>query len=186
MATLTIKNISGVAKDLVGHLAVAHNGTFSFNTMHNEHLMPELQALAAAGTIQLLAGTLASGEVVECFVDIDATADVTGGGTTAVVGLQVKTLDGVALEKACVLTFGVYDDTNGVTAGAHATLDTATAGTILGGAGTNVLTVVTDSHGKFTCTMTNASDETVYLKAGTRVGSIMADISDVDSVTFSA
>lgn len=183
---LTITNTSGVERIIVGK-TVAHLGTFTFNDFHNEEYLEELRRLAVAGTITMTAGTLASGETEEYVADIDATADPAGGVDTALVGFQMKNKSGVSIAKACVMVFGVYDDTNGITAAAAAVLTAVgLVGTILSGVGTAELIVVTDANGKFTCTLSDANHETVYLKCGLRTGSVAADVSDVDSVTFTA
>lgn len=119
-------------------------------------------------------------------VAIDDADDVAGGGTTQTVGLQLKDQDGNDLEEVHVLKFGVYDDADGITEGTSATLNTASAGSILAGAGGAVLTVKTSSTGKFTCTLTDASDEAVYLMASAAIRSPILDCRDSDSVTFSA
>lgn len=120
-------------------------------------------------------------------VAVDDTPDVTGGGTTAVTGFQLVDQAGNNVERAVKVGFGVYDDANGVTPGVNATLDTATAGSIVAGAGTAELEVITDATGKFTCTLTDAVDELVYLM-GTQpaVGAPPLDNTDRESVTFSA
>lgn len=120
-------------------------------------------------------------------VELDETADVSGGGTTAVVGLQLKDAAGRNVERAVKLTFGVYDDADADGAASNATLATATAGSIVSGGGTAELVILTSATGKFTCTLTDASDETVYLAAGLATpGGALADCMDRESVAFSA
>jgi hypothetical protein len=120
-------------------------------------------------------------------VDVDATADVGGGGTTAVTGFQLKDQFGNDVARVVKVGFGVYDDTDGVTPGTNATLDTATAGSILSGAASNELEVLTDATGKFTCTLTNTTDEEVFLMgAQPVVGAPPLECEDRESVTFSA
>lgn len=181
---LAVTNLSTDKTMLPGYIEVDGSGSVTL-TDQDMNLLPEFEKMVADGTISVKA-TREVGDALEVVVDIDTTANVTGGGTTAVVGFQVKTPQGFTLEEQCVVSFGTYDDANGVTAASHATLNTATAGTILSGAGTNVLQVLTDAHGKFTCTLTNTSDETVY-QIATQVGrSPMMDTKDYDAVTFSA
>jgi hypothetical protein len=120
-------------------------------------------------------------------IDVDDTADVTGGGTTAVTGFQLKDQNGQLIKRAVKCGFGVFDDVNGVTPSVAATLDTATAGSIIAGAASNALTVLTDANGKFTCTLTNATDETNTLM-GTQptTGAPPLECEDREDVTFSA
>lgn len=130
-------------------------------------------------------GGLVDGGLVR--IDVDDTPDVTGGGTTATTGFQLRDNGGNPIAKAMKVGFGVYDDVNGVTPGANATLDTATAGSILSGAGTAELEVLTDATGKFTCTLTDAADETVQLiGAPAANGGPAVDATDREAVTFSA
>lgn len=117
---------------------------------------------------------------------IDDVADVGGGGTTAAVGLQLVDFEGKNIAEQHVLGFGVYDDTDAITAGVNATLNTATAGTILAGAASAELIVKTDANGRFACTLTDAIDEAVFLIASRNKRSPILDCRDVDSVTFSA
>ena len=92
-------------------------------------------------------------------IDMVDAGNVGSGGTTrAGVGFQVKDFKGDDAEEAFVLGFGAYDDEELATAAANATLDTASAGTILSGGGSNTLEVVTDSSGAFACTLTDTSD----------------------------
>jgi len=153
-------------------------------------------AIEAVGTAAGTAAGVAAVAAVQADADlakaacvvvaIDDVADVGSGGTTAVVGLQLKDLDGANVAAARTVAFGAYADANGAAASSGGTLDTATAGTILTGAASAALTVVTDSNGKFTCTLTDAVDEVVYLLAGPTVRSPILDCKDVDSVEFTA
>jgi hypothetical protein len=150
-------------------------GNYTRNLRHNGLLPAE-----AAQAIGELGDVIAQ-------VDVDATADVGGGGTTAVTGFQLVDQAGNKIERAVPVGFGVYDDADGVTPATNATLNTATVGSILAGAGTAELTVKTSATGKFTCTLTNAVDETVYLMGKQAlVGGLPQDNSDRESVAFSA
>ena len=118
-------------------------------------------------------------------VSVDS-ADVTasGGATTATVGFKLS-VGGAAVTEDAVIEFAVFDEEELVTPNGNATLDTATVGTILDGAGTNALKVKTDS-GQFKCTLTNLVDETVYLGCSMSFGSPILDCREVIKVTFSA
>lgn len=128
-------------------------------------------------------GKLADDKIL--VVAIDDVADVSGGGTTAAVGFQLQDVEGNDVAEVVTVRFGVYDDLGGDTA-ANATLNTATDGTILSGAGTAELVVRTSATGGFACTLTDASDETVYLLCSACPGSPPLDCRDSDSVEFSA
>jgi len=119
-------------------------------------------------------------------VMLDA-ADVGAGGTTAPVGFDITDWKGSSIAEAIVLLFGVFDDSDLQGAASNATLDTATAGSILSGAGTAALVVKTDATGSFRCTLTNAADEEVFLGTGRdSYGDRLIDHRSRDSVEFSA
>ena len=129
-------------------------------------------------------GTLGSNVAI---VALDVVPNVGAGGTTVPCGFQLKDGAGRNIERAVRVAFGVYDDANAVTPGAAATLATATAGTILSGSGTAELQVLTSATGKFTCTLTDATDEEVFLAAGpAAVGGIPVECSAREATTFSA
>jgi hypothetical protein len=118
---------------------------------------------------------------------LDAVPNVGGGGTTVACGFQLVDGAGRNIERAVRVGFGVYSDANAVTASPNATLATATAGTILSGSGTAELQVLTSATGKFTCTLTDASDETVHLACSqASKGGIPVECSAREATTFSA
>lgn len=110
-----------------------------------------------------------------------------GGGTTSVTGFQLVDQAGNPVARAVKVGFGVYADADGVTPDAAAALDTATAGSILSGAASAELEVLTDATGKFTCTLTDATDGTVHLMGNQPVvGSPPLDCEDRGTVVFAA
>ncbi len=123
---------------------------------------------------------------LDIVVKMDDAPDVTGGGTTTSVGFQLRDAASRNLALQTVLEFGVFDDAVLATPAAAATLDTAAQGTIVGGAGTAALKVQTDANGRFSCTLTDAADETVWLGCSPSFGSPIVDCKDIDAVTFSA
>lgn len=119
-------------------------------------------------------------------VAMDDAPDVSGGGTTQSVGFQLKDINGNNVALATLADFAVFDEADLVTPATNATLDTASAGTIVGGAGTAALKVKTDANGKFTCTLTDLVDETVHMSTAPTFGSPILDCNEIDSVQFSA
>ena len=117
-------------------------------------------------------------------VKMDDVLDVDGGGTTQEVGFQVVDGSGQAVRIQTLVELAVFDDANIAVPSAAATLNTATEGTIVGGAGTAALKVVTDDLGRFACTLTNPLDTTVYLASCQTFGGAALDCQDVSSVTF--
>ena len=117
-------------------------------------------------------------------VAMDDTPDVTGGGITGNVGCQLRNVKGDKLEIEAVLEFGVFDEEEVTTPAANATLNTASKGAILSGGGGNALKVKTDATGKFTCVLTNASDEQVFVGSSPSFGSPLLDCREVDAITF--
>jgi hypothetical protein len=115
---------------------------------------------------------------------VDA-ADVTGGGTTQTVGLQLKDASGNPVAQEITLEFAVFNDAELSIPAINAILSTATSGVIVAGDGTAALKIKTDAMGLFECTLTDAVDETVYLGCSMTFGSPMVDCQSNDSVTFS-
>lgn len=116
-------------------------------------------------------------------VAIDGTPDVTGG-TEANVGFQLKNVKGDKLKEVAILEFAVFDDVELATPAVNATLDTASKGTIIDGAGSAALKVKTDSKGKFTCKLTNFIDEQVFVGSSPSFGTSLLDCREVDAITF--
>ncbi len=121
--------------------------------------------------------------------------DATGGATTSAGTVSVVALDATAIERPVVMRLDLSDtefEGPGDPA-TNATMDTATVGSIMAGAGTNSLVIKTNGTGNFAATITNAVDETIYISARTTdggtdaVGSgIVVFLAFVDSATFSA
>ncbi len=120
-------------------------------------------------------------------VSMDDAADVGGGGTTRLVGFQLRNVKGEKLALSTVLEFAAFDEAGLVTPAVNAVLnDIGTVGTILSGAASAALKVQTDVNGKFTCTLTNTADEQISLGASPSFGSPLLDCREIDQVTFSA
>jgi hypothetical protein len=120
------------------------------------------------------------------FVKVELVAPAAGVMTAA---LTLSVLDcegGDAINRAVVLELAAFDDESGVTPAVNATLDTATVGTILGGAGTAALKIKTSVTGTFACTLSDASLETVYALASASFGSPGLDCEEKASATFTA
>ncbi len=117
---------------------------------------------------------------------IDA-PDVPGGGTTSAMGFNITDWRGNPVTEALVVKLGAFDDADLQTAAVNATINTATAGSILSGAGTNALVVKTSATGQFRATLTDAADEVVYLSTGRDAyGDRLIDHRARDTVEFSA
>ena len=119
-------------------------------------------------------------------VKMDDAQDVSGGGTTRAVGFQVTDFSGANLSTQVKLELAASDDVGLTQPATNATLNTATQGTILDGAASNTLIVQTSTSGRFTCTLTDFSDETVFLSCKSVHGTPLIDCREFDSVTFSA
>jgi hypothetical protein len=113
--------------------------------------------------------------------------DVGGGGTTSAMGFNVLDWRGNAIAEAVAVKLGVFDDEDLQTAAVNATIDTATAGSILSGAASNALVVKTDATGQFRATLTDAADEEVWMSTGRDdYGDRLIDHRAKDSVEFTA
>jgi len=117
--------------------------------------------------------------------DMKNPADPAGGANTlAGVGFDLETESGAAANVAPQMWMGVFDDAACTIPAVHGTLNTASAGTINSGAGTNLLKVTPSATGEFACTLTDTTDEKVYLKAWQVGTSYIIDAGDTDDVTF--
>jgi len=116
---------------------------------------------------------------------IDA-PNVGTGGTTVTVGFRLVNINDIPVKMQTTLEFAVFQDQWGTTPASVAILDTATNGTILAGAATAALKVLTDVSGEFTCTLTDTIDETVWLGCSQSFMSPVIICLSKDSVTFSA
>jgi len=119
-------------------------------------------------------------------VKMNDAADVTGGGTTRIVGFQVTDVSGTPVTESVLLQFASFDDSDLSMPSTNATLDTASQGTIIAGGGTAALLVKTSPTGLFECVLTDLADETVYLACDRSFGSPFISCRETDSVSFSA
>jgi hypothetical protein len=87
-----------------------------------------------------------------------------GVGTIAAVGFDIEDVYGNAFSTVMGMYLGVFQDADCTIPATDATLDTAATGTIVAGAGTNLLEI-TPAGGVVSVTLTDAVDEVVYVKA---------------------
>jgi hypothetical protein len=124
-------------------------------------------------------------EVLVC--DMKNPADPAGGvGTVAGCGFDLEDQAGAAANVAPQMYFGAFEDAACTIPATTATLDTAAAGTIDAGAGTNLLTVTPSAAGALSVTLTDTADEIVYMRAWPVDGSYLMDNSEIDQVEFTA
>jgi hypothetical protein len=100
---------------------------------------------------------------VTAILEVDEPA---AGENTATVRIQLLNgPGGDPVDAPVTLEFAVFDDPDGVVPATNANLNTATEGTILYGGGSPTLKIKTDATGLFECTLTDLTDESVYLSA---------------------
>lgn len=149
----------------------------------------ELAALRDDGILDLVferdAEASDIGAAVLLAVLMDSPDQPDAGDDDLSVGFQVIDQSGASVLKSSVLEFAVFDDEDFTIPSVNAVLQTATEGTIVAGEGTAALKIRTSGDGKFTCTLTDSQDETVYLACMSTFGGPLIDCQDFDSVTFS-
>jgi hypothetical protein len=101
-------------------------------------------------------------------------------------GFALKTEAGGDANVAPQMYMGVFDDADCQTPAANAVLDTATSGTIDSGAGTNLIKCTPTAAGAFACSVEDAEDEKVYMKAWPVGTDYIVDSSSTSDVTFTA
>jgi hypothetical protein len=101
-------------------------------------------------------------------------------------GFALKTEAGGDANVAPQMYMGVFDDADCQTPAVNATLDTATAGTINSGDATNLIKCTPTAAGAFACSVLDAEDEKVYMKAWPVGTDYVVDSSDTSDVTFTA
>jgi len=127
-------------------------------------------------------------------VAVVAFPDATGGGTTSAGTIQINDIAGNAVARAVVCTVMIDDlRYKGLGDASNATMATASTGSIVAGSGSSFLLIKTDASGAFAATITNASDETVYVSVSSSLGGVTAAgegitivESNSDDVTWSA
>ncbi len=82
--------------------------------------------------------------------------------------------------------FGVFDNAACTIPAVNATLGTAVTGTIVSGAGTNLLVVTPSAAGVVSCRVDDAEDETVYFRAWPVSYARPVDCSEVVDITFTS
>lgn len=186
---LVITNLSAVDPVMLpGNINLAAAASVTLSEQGYGEYLTGYGEMIADGEISVLMhfdnSMLGGGDTRELVADVIATANPTAGANTAVVGFTVKTPWGAQLGEQMVVQFGTYQDANGILAATTATLDTASLGTILSGAGTNELKVLTDIYGRFACTLTDTAHETVYQMCKPVDRTPVLDCRDYDAVTF--
>lgn len=117
-------------------------------------------------------------------IKMDKPGDVVGGGTTQSVGFQVIDAGGADVAVQALVQFAAFDDAFFAIPARTALLDTASAGTIIGGGASAAIVARSDATGKFTCTLADATDEKVYLATCAAFGSGAMNCLDTDVVEF--
>ncbi len=153
--------------------ALRDAGHITFSTEED----PDIDDILESPFIQTLDGVYK--------IRMDDAPNVTGGGTTAQVGFQLINLADVLVSVNDLIQFAVFDDADLSIPATNATLNTASKGIIIAGAGTAALKVRTDTTGKFTCTLTNLIDEIVYLGCSSAFGGPALVCRETDIVEFS-
>lgn len=146
---------------------------FKVGTTATPFTVDDAGNVTVTGTLAVT-GTASVGSVL---ADTDvkaviAVADASGGATDSLLTLDVYWLDGttrIASARQLMIRFSstIYSGT----ADSSPTLGTATAGSIIASL-SGIFLVQTDATGNFDCTVTNATDETLYAVAVTSVGGV--------------
>lgn len=119
--------------------------------------------------------------------DMKDIADPAGDATTSAgEGFDLLTEAGAAANVNPNMYFGAFDDATCQTPAVNATLNTASTGTIVSGGASNLLVVTPDATGEFACTLTDAVDEVVYMKAWPVGTDYIVDSSDITTCEFTA
>jgi len=145
------------------------------------------QMAHADGNDVIVLAEIEGGDRAPIVCQMKTPVDPAGGATTcAACGFDLLTEAGAAANVAPNMYLGVFDDAACTTPAVNATLDTAATGTIVSGAGTNLLVVTPDATGEVSVTTTDAEDEVLYLKAWPVGTSYIIDCSSIDSIEFTA
>lgn len=177
--------VSGAGTNLL-RVTPSATGTFACTVTNHTDEKVYLKAWPADSSYIIDSSSIMDVTMSPLFCIMNNVADPAGAAnTSAGEGFALKTAAGAAANVQPSMYLRAYDDEECTVLAAHATLNTASAGTITAGAGTNSLTVTPSTTGTFACTVSDTTDETVYLKAAP-VGSEAVDCTDVTSVTFSA
>lgn len=116
-------------------------------------------------------------------VDMLDAPDTTG--TTAQVGFKLLSAGYGNIVGQKLVEISVYDDPEITALSSVATLNTAAKGTIVAGAGTAALKVLTNENGEFECTLTNLTPGSVYVTCSAAAGGPALDCTEIDAVVFS-
>ena len=154
-------------KAAAGHISLAISGD------------PDTQDEFEDAQLSTLNATLVRSSIID-------TPNPAAGVDIAQAGFALIDGNGNPVRAQYLMEFAVFDDVNLVALASNATLNTIAKGTIVSGAGTNALRVITDANGEFECTLTDLVDpETVYVNASSGRGSPTIDGREIDAISFS-
>lgn len=161
----TVDENEEIMTDASGHAIVATTGYYSGGVCVLGGAVTEIGSM-----IYCPHGDKATSPQSDVADAIIAVADATGGATGAALTAHLHDLAGANLAKTAAILILAADTAYGFqTLNAHVTFGTATVGSILE-SGTGWCLAKCDATGAFACTVTNASDETVYFVAGSSRG----------------
>ena len=157
------------------------------------NLAGQVQSAALFGFLYDLLTYVKTGPTDRLVKAACAAADATGGATTTTLTVTLTQVDGTAVTtaKQVMVTLGAtrYEP---VTLDSSPTFSSPTVGSIIA-SGSGWALIQTSTAGAFSCTLTNATDETLYISARTaHAGVSTADAgcvvveSNSDSVAWSA
>jgi hypothetical protein len=183
---IKVINNSSSAIVLPGDVTCAAGATRTV-TGRTEAELSAFQQLHSDGEV-IIEGTLEDADKIPLVCDMKAPADPAGGvNTLAAVGFDLEDEQAAAFSAQPEMYLGVFDDVALTTPSVNGTLDTAAAGAIDAGAGTNLLEVTPSATGEMSVTLTQTDDIQCWVKAWpkTTVARII-DCSDVHAPTFTA
>jgi hypothetical protein len=135
----------------------------------------------------MVVGEIEGSDRAPLVCDMKDPGDPAGGAAEQTAeGFDLETEAGAAANVAPQMYMGVFDDATCQVPAVNATLDTATTGTINSGAGTNLIKCTPDATGEFACSVLDAEDEKVYMRAWPVGIDYVIDSSEVADVEFTA
>lgn len=181
---IKVINNSSSPVAMPGYQTCAAGATVTVTGRTRDELEQLQQAYSASNVI--IEGTLEAADKILLVCDMKAPADPGSGvGTLAGVGFDLVDEQGAAFADQSKMYIGVFDDAALTTPSVNGTLDTAAAGTIDAGAGTNLLEVTPSAAGIVSLTLTQSDDIQCWVKAWPKPTVTRAiDCSDVHAPTF--